>query len=75
MLFVSPQSLYDVSTLNRVGAIARKLNITWGDWVRNIGRPHFEVKANWLMPKGGYKLEGKINVPTNSKMQQRLASK
>ncbi|MGN4124898.1 M15 family metallopeptidase [Lysinibacillus sphaericus] len=68
----SPQSLYDVTTLNQVGAIARKLNITWGgDWVGNIDRPHFEVKANWLMPKG-YKLVGKINVPTNSKMQVQL---
>ncbi|WP_255505315.1 M15 family metallopeptidase [Lysinibacillus sphaericus] len=29
-----PQSLYDVTTLKRVGAIARKLGITWGGkWV------------------------------------------
>ena len=67
-----PQSLYDVTTLNRVGAIARKLGITWGGtWTNAIDRPHFEVKTNWLMPKG-YKLEGKINVPTNSKGQVQL---
>ncbi|MGE7129560.1 M15 family metallopeptidase [Lysinibacillus xylanilyticus] len=42
-----PQSLYDVATLSRIGAIARKLGITWGgDWVGSIDRPHFEVKSN-----------------------------
>ncbi|WP_107950465.1 M15 family metallopeptidase [Lysinibacillus parviboronicapiens] len=67
-----PQSLYDVTTLNRVGAIARKLGITWGgDWVGSIDRPHFEVKANWLMPKG-YKLEGQVIVPSNSKYKVQL---
>ncbi|MGG2081638.1 M15 family metallopeptidase [Lysinibacillus pakistanensis] len=66
-----PQSLYDVATLTRVGAIARKLGITWGgDWVGRIDRPHFEVKANWKMP-AGYKL-GQVIVPSNSKMQVQL---
>ena len=66
-----PQSLYDVTTLNRVGAIAKKLGITWGGtWTGNIDRPHFEVKANWKMPKG-YVL-GKVIVPSNSKMQVQL---
>ena len=67
-----PHSLYDVTTLTRVGAIARKLGITWGgDWVGSIDRPHFEVKSSWKMP-AGYKLEGKLNVPTNSKGQVQL---
>ncbi|AVK84066.1 peptidoglycan L-alanyl-D-glutamate endopeptidase [Lysinibacillus sp. B2A1] len=67
-----PQSLYDVVTLTRVGAIAKKLGITWGGtWIGNIDRPHFEVKASWKMP-AGYKLEGKLNVPTNSKGQVQL---
>jgi len=67
-----PQSLYDVATLTRVGAIARKLGITWGgDWVGSIDRPHFEVKQSWKVPVG-YKLEGKLNVPTNSKGQVQL---
>ncbi|MGE7094377.1 M15 family metallopeptidase [Lysinibacillus sp. NPDC048646] len=58
--------------MNRVGAIARNLGITWGgDWVGSIDRPHFEVNPTWEMPKG-YKLEGEINVPTNSKMQVQL---
>ncbi|MFJ7736386.1 M15 family metallopeptidase [Lysinibacillus sp. NPDC097287] len=66
-----PQSLYDVTTLNRVGAIAKKLGITWGgSWTGNIDRPHFEVKVNWKMPKG-YVL-GKVIVPSNSKMQVQL---
>lgn len=67
-----PQSLYDVTTLSKIGAIARKLGITWGgDWVGSIDRPHFEVKSSWKMPKG-YKLEGQIKVPTNSKGQVQL---
>ena len=48
-----PKSLYDVATLNKAGAIARKLGINWGgDWKGTIDRPHFEVKANWKAPKG-----------------------
>ncbi|WKT75569.1 M15 family metallopeptidase [Lysinibacillus fusiformis] len=67
-----PQTLYDVTTLNRVGAIARKLGITWGgDWTGNIDRPHFEVKPTWIMPKG-YKLEGQIIIPTTSKYPVQL---
>jgi len=31
----------------------------------------FEVKASWQIPVG-YKLEGKINVPPNSKRQAQL---
>ena len=66
-----PQSLYDVTTLTRVGAIARKLGITWGgDWVGSIDRPHFEVKSSCQMP-AGYKL-GQVIVPSNSKMQVQL---
>ncbi|EON70791.1 M15 family metallopeptidase [Lysinibacillus sphaericus] len=62
-----PQTLYDVTTLNKAGAIAKKLGIEWGGtWTNAIDRPHFEVKANWLMPKS-YKLEGQVIVPSNSK--------
>ncbi len=67
-----PQSLYDVATLSRVGAIVRKLGITWGgDWVGSIDRPHFEVKSNWVIPKG-YKLEGQVIVPTSSAIKVQL---
>ncbi|MFJ6264439.1 M15 family metallopeptidase [Lysinibacillus xylanilyticus] len=67
-----PQSLYDVTTLSRIGAIARKLGITWGgDWVGSIDRPHFEVKSNWVIPKG-YKLEGQVIVPTSSAVKVQL---
>ncbi|MFJ7951271.1 M15 family metallopeptidase [Lysinibacillus sp. NPDC096418] len=66
-----PQSLYEVATLNRVGAIAKKLGIEWGgNWSNNIDRPHFEVKRDWKMPKG-YML-GKVVVPSNSKLQIQL---
>ena len=68
----SSPSLYDVATLNRVGAIAKKLGITWGgSWKNNIDRPHFEVKDTWKIPKG-YKLEGTVIVPSNSKMKVQL---
>ncbi|MGN7478930.1 M15 family metallopeptidase [Solibacillus silvestris] len=67
-----PHVLYDLATLNKVGAIARKLGITWGgDWPKNIDRPHFEVKSNWRMP-AGYKLEGQVIVPSNSKLKVQL---
>lgn len=67
-----PQSLYDVTTLNKVGAIARKLGITWGGvWSAKIDRPHFEVKSNWIMPKG-YKIEGQVIIPTTSKYPVQL---
>lgn len=67
-----PQALYDVATLNRVGDIARKLGITWGGvWSAKIDRPHFEVKPNWIMPKG-YKIEGQVIIPTTSKYPVQL---
>ncbi|UDK97181.1 M15 family metallopeptidase [Lysinibacillus sphaericus] len=67
-----PKHLYDVDTLTKVGAIARKLGITLGgDWARRIDRPHFEVNRNWKMPRG-YKLEGLVIVPSNSKMKVQL---
>lgn len=70
-----PQSLYDYNVLNKAGAIARKLGIIWGgDWPKNIDRPHFEVKSNWQMPKG-YKLEGQVIVPSNSKLKVQLIVK
>ena len=67
-----PQSLYDVETLTKVGNIARMLGITWGgDWKGSIDRPHFEVSKNWSIPKG-YKLEGQVIVPSNSKLKVQL---
>ena len=52
------------------------LGITWGgqpSWVKAgaTDRPHFEVKENWTMPKG-YKLEGQVIVPSNSKLKVQL---
>ncbi|MEA0553528.1 M15 family metallopeptidase [Lysinibacillus irui] len=67
-----PQSLYDEVTLTRVGAIARKLGITWGgDWTGNKDRPHFEVPKSWKMP-ANYKLEGQVIVPISSKKKVQL---
>ena len=53
-----PANLYDTTTLNKAGAIARKLGITWGgDWPNNIDRPHFEVKTTWKAPAGNVAME------------------
>lgn len=70
-----PNSLYDIGILTRVGEIAKKLGITWGgSWKNNIDRPHFEVTSNWTMPKG-YKIEGTVVVPSNSKLKVQLIIK
>lgn len=46
-----PANLYDTTTLNKAGTIAKRLGITWGgDWKGAIDRPHFEVKKDWKSP-------------------------
>lgn len=45
-----------------------------GDWARRIDRPHFEVNRNWKMPRG-YKLDGQVIVPSNSKLKVQLIVK
>ncbi|MDP1394751.1 M15 family metallopeptidase [Lysinibacillus capsici] len=68
-----PRNLYDISTLSRVGAIAKKLGIEWGGYweVGKYDAPHFEIPTSWSMPKG-YKLEGQVIVPSNSKLKVQL---
>ncbi|RDV25339.1 M15 family metallopeptidase [Lysinibacillus capsici] len=68
-----PRNLYDISTLSKVGAVAKKLGITWGGYWQagNYDAPHFEIPLNWAMPKG-YKLEGQVIVPSNSKLKVQL---
>ena len=45
--------LYDIDTLNKAGAIAKSLGITWGgDWT-TPDKPHFEIDVNWEAPKEG----------------------
>ena len=46
-----PKNLYDVTTLNRAGQVAKQLGITWGGTWKTPDRPHFEIKANWQAPK------------------------
>lgn len=59
-------NIYNTSIIKKVGAIAKNLNIIWGGtWVKNLDYPHFEVPANWTIPKG-YSLEGKVSIPTKS---------
>lgn len=68
-----PRNLYDISTLAKVGAIAKKLGITWGGYwpASQYDAPHFEISTTWKMPVG-YKLEGQIVVPTSSAVKVQL---
>lgn len=68
-----PRNLYDISTLAKVGAIAKKLGITWGGYwpASRYDAPHFEIPTTWKMPTG-YKLEGQVVVPTSSTVKVQL---
>lgn len=68
-----PRNLYDISTLSKVGAIAKKLGITWGGYwpVGQYDAPHFEISTTWKMP-AGYKLEGQVVVPRSSAVKVQL---
>lgn len=68
-----PRNLYDISTLSKVGAIAKKLGITWGGYwpASRYDAPHFEIPMSWKMP-AGYKLEGRVVVPTSSAVKVQL---
>lgn len=68
-----PRNLYDISTLSKVGAIAKKLGITWGGYwpASRYDAPHFEIPTTWKMP-AGYKLEGRVVVPTSSAVKVQL---
>lgn len=68
-----PRNLYDISTLAKVGTIAKKLGITWGGYwpASQYDAPHFEIPMSWKMP-AGYKLEGQIVVPTSSAVKVQL---
>ncbi|WNN77792.1 M15 family metallopeptidase [Lysinibacillus capsici] len=68
-----PRNLYDISTLGKVGAIAKKLGIIWGGYwpVGQYDAPHFEIPTNWSIPKG-YKLEGQVIVPASSSVKVQL---
>ncbi|UPW81895.1 M15 family metallopeptidase [Lysinibacillus sp. Ag94] len=71
-----PKNLYDIKTLSRVGAIAKKLDITWGGYwtASTYDAPHFEIPTTWKVPSG-YKLEGTVIVPSNSKIKVQLIVK
>lgn len=68
-----PRNLYDITTLAKVGAIAKKLGITWGGYwpASQYDAPHFEIPTTWKMP-AGYKLEGHVVVPTSSAVKVQL---
>ncbi|SPT98811.1 M15C subfamily peptidase [Lysinibacillus capsici] len=68
-----PRNLYDISTLSKVGVIAKKLGIEWGGYweAGKYDAPHFEIPTTWKMP-AGYKLEGQVIVPTSSAVRVQL---
>ena len=43
-------NLYDLTILNKAGAIAKTLGITWGGTWSTPDRPHFEIDTNWTAP-------------------------
>ncbi|GKV67613.1 hypothetical protein NCCP2716_01110 [Sporosarcina sp. NCCP-2716] len=54
-----PKNLYDTATLNKAGAIARRLGIQWGgDWTKTPDKPHFQVPVNWKAPAGSASTAG-----------------
>lgn len=46
-----PNRLYDINIINKAGAIATKLGITWGGTWSTPDKPHFEINSNWKEPK------------------------
>ena len=42
-----PKALYDIETLNKAGALAKRLGITWGGTWDTPDKPHFEVTKDW----------------------------
>ncbi|WP_312129610.1 M15 family metallopeptidase [Lysinibacillus capsici] len=68
-----PRNLYDISTLSKVGSIAKKLGIEWGGYweAGKYDAPHFEIPTTWKIP-AGYKLEGQVIVPTSSAVRVQL---
>ncbi|AJK89634.1 MULTISPECIES: M15 family metallopeptidase [Lysinibacillus] len=68
-----PRNLYDISTLSKVGAIAKKLGIEWGGYweAGKYDAPHFEIPTTWKIP-AGYKLEGQVIVPISSAVRVQL---
>lgn len=70
-----PKDMYDRVTIERCGAVAKKLGITWGgSWNGPYDSPHFEVKPTWKIPSG-YKLEGNVIIPISSKDRIQLFTK
>jgi len=68
-----PRNLYDISTLSKVGAIAKRLGIEWGGYweAGKYDAPHFEIPTSWKIP-AGYKLEGQVIVPISSAVRVQL---
>lgn len=68
-----PRNLYDIATLSKVGAIAKRLGIEWGGYWEEgkYDAPHFEIPTSWKIPVG-YKLEGQVIVPTSSAVKVQL---
>ena len=60
-----PKDLYDVATLKKAGAIAKKIGVEWGGtWdAKNLDMPHFQVDKNWKAPTGSTKAEVSTKKP------------
>lgn len=61
-------SLYDVTTIKKAGAIAKRLGIKWGgDW-KSVDYPHFEITTSWKAPVSITKASEKIVKEDDVKM-------
>lgn len=58
-----PKALYDITTLNKAGAIARELGITWGGSWKTPDRPHFEIKSSWKPKNDNKKGDDVVSKP------------
>ena len=45
-----PKALYDRNEINKAGAIASRLGITWGGTWKTPDTPHFQIDSRWLAP-------------------------
>mgnify|MGYP001297337134 FL=1 len=61
-----PKALYDRTTLNKAGVVAKQLGITWGGAWKTPDKPHFEISDSWQVPMEVLKVK-KITITVNGK--------
>lgn len=62
-----PKALYDTATINKAGAIAKQLGITWAGTWKTPDKPHFEINANWKPKEAEMVTQTKIELNGKTK--------